>query len=747
MDSLLPSKKQKSMKKKVFILSAIAVTAAALASCNKEQAIQIDVEPQGTPFEIVAGTVDTKTVNSDMSTTWQSTDKINLFHAVHDVATYNHDGQYSATAAGASVTFSGTLKSGTEPTSENTYDWFALYPYNLGYTAPAGTKYISIPAAQYQSGSNSMSHLSGSNCPLAGNVKGVAYDATPSITMKNVTSVVKVVVKNKTAGKIVVSKVTFTTSNEKINGNQNLNITGDTPVFSGTNGSTTSVLYVDSDTAKDNEESSAYYISIKPFTALAGSSITLSVTTNNGTQEVSSGALAADFTFHPGKIHALNFNYTKVTPDAISTESEPLVVGFESSEGFSAATNYSRTYTQFKGAAAQQWGILSGDVTTTAALIITGSQSLSLWDYTANAFAPEAYTDYRLSSVKEVQFKAFASDASYKVKLSYSTDNKVTWTDAETFTLTTSAASYKHTFAEVKNNVALKFTVVQPTTRIDKAKVNIDDVSFSKTALTPNVSVTTTAATNTASALGTTATLNGTFDLVNGAVIGSLTEVGFEYKVNAAGDYTTQAVTPKPDAAGAYSLNVTGLTKDVEYTYHAYGIYDGGAKVTSADQTFTPIQATTATINFGSASGSTKIEGSESDGTGTVTYTDTGNDSQGNEWTITTVTSNAKSFTQKSTYSQVGASDKGVSSITLTTTLPASKDILAMSAKVGGFSGTAGTVSLNVGSTQIGSGSLDAGNDVIVSSTSTASGTVLTVTITPSANKGVKVYYVSVTYK
>lgn len=66
------------------------------------------------------------------------------------------------------------------------------------------------------------------------------------------------------------------------------------------------------------------------------------------------------------------------------------------------------------------------------------------------------------------------------------------------------------------------------------------------------------------------------------------------------------------------------------------------------------------TINFGSATGSTKIEGSSSSGTGTVTYTDSGEDSQGNTWTITTVTSNDKSFTQNAAYSQVGASTKPV---------------------------------------------------------------------------------------
>ena len=69
-----------------------------------------------------------------------------------------------------------------------------------------------------------------------------------------------------------------------------------------------------------------------------------------------------------------------------------------------------------------------------------------------------------------------------------------------------------------------------------------------------------------------------------------------------------------------------------------------------------------------------------------------------------------------------------------------------MNAKFGGFNGTAGTVDLKVGDSSIGSGSLNETSDVVVSSTSTATGTVLTVTVTDIA-KGVKVYYIDVTYE
>ena len=122
----------------------------------------------------------------------------------------------------------------------------------------------------------------------------------------------------------------------------------------------------------------------------------------------------------------------------------------------------------------------------------------------------------------------------------------------------------------------------------------------------------------------------------------------------------------------------------------------------------------------------------------------TGTDSQQNTWTITTI--GTTSWTQQPTYSQVGSSNKPATSITFTTTLPANASVSNVSAKFGGFGGTAGTVTLKVGDTSIGTGKLNATTDVEVKSTSTASGNVVTVTVTGIA-KGVKCYYITVEYK
>ena len=148
--------------------------------------------------------------------------------------------------------------------------------------------------------------------------------------------------------------------------------------------------------------------------------------------------------------------------------------------------------------------------------------------------------------------------------------------------------------------------------------------------------------------------------------------------------------------------------------------------------TATSWAATTGTITFGK--NNVKI------GNASVTAAD----NQGNSWKITTV--NTTYFSQQSTYSQVGSDKNPASSITFTTTLPKKVKVTSMSAKFGGFKGTAGDIKLLVGDTEIGTGKLNAKNDVTVTSNTEASGTQLSVTVT-NIKKGVKCYNISYTYE
>lgn len=293
------------MKKLFFVLSTLAVAALALVSCNKEQEISIKIEPKGIPFEIVASSIQSKTVNDDMATLWEAGDQINLFHAVSGETTYVNDGAFEATADGASVSFTGTLGAAL---ADGNYNWYAVYPYAAAFDAPDGSATITIPAAQTQTGNDSKAHLSGANCPVAGNVKTVAHDATPTVAFKHLTTIIKVHVTNKTAADVTVDGVSFAAP-ININGDFSLALTGDSPVLSGVGSSTTTALTVSGADALVVDGSADYYLAVKPFAVSAGQEISLTVSTDAGDQTLTT-VMPSNYTFAVGKIATLNFNYT-----------------------------------------------------------------------------------------------------------------------------------------------------------------------------------------------------------------------------------------------------------------------------------------------------------------------------------------------------------------------------------------------------------------------------------------------------
>lgn len=123
----------------------------------------------------------------------------------------------------------------------------------------------------------------------------------------------------------------------------------------------------------------------------------------------------------------------------------------------------------------------------------------------------------------------------------------------------------------------------------------------------------------------------------------------------------------------------------------------------------------------------------------------TAKDDQQNSWTITTTGSDVY-FATQSNCAQVGSSKKPATSITFTTTLPEDAEVASITAIFGGFSSTTGTITLKVGETIVGTGALNDKKDVTVTSTSTAAGNKVTITVTNIA-KGVKCYNISVKYK
>lgn len=313
--SRLVSKMQKIMKKTVIFMSALAVAATALVSCQKEQDVKVE-EPKGIPFEIVADTDVTKTVNDGISTNWVAGDQINLFHAVNgsDPYSYVSDGAFEAVADGASVAFTGTL--GEELDGGSKYDWYGIYPYAApGANNPAAFPGVVIgsaaDASQTQTGADSKAHLAGAGYPIAGRVLNKSAATKPVLAMKQLTSIIAVNVTNKTAGSITVTgvSVNFPDETDGVIGTYTVNFSTATPSFTAGTTSKTASLTVVSDPGMATDASSVYYLAIRPFTAKAGNKISITVTTSSGSQTLSN-IVPADFEFVANKIHTLNFNYT-----------------------------------------------------------------------------------------------------------------------------------------------------------------------------------------------------------------------------------------------------------------------------------------------------------------------------------------------------------------------------------------------------------------------------------------------------
>lgn len=225
-----------------------------------------------------------------------------------------------------------------------------------------------------------------------------------------------------------------------------------------------------------------------------------------------------------------------------------------------------------------------------------------------------------------------------------------------------------------------------------------------------------------------------------------------KYTVSIANNIANGSVTASPTSATAgTSITLTATPAD-GYNFGSWNVTGATvANATLAKTTFTmPESDVTVSATFEKVQ---TVDPGEGSNTGTIVFgtnkvkidkaNATGTDNLGNVWTITT--EGTTSFTANEAYYQVGSSKAPATSITFTTTLLDNVTVTSFSAKFGGFSGTEGNVNLKIGDNTVGTGSLNATNDVTIASTSTAEGKVLTVTVTGIA-KGVKAYNITYSY-
>lgn len=299
------------MKKLSLFLGMALAASLSLTNCTEKIEGPIaPATPAGIPFEISAD-ISTKTTNNKLATQWAEGDVINLFHAVAGTTDYVSDNDFTLDATRVGV-FTGTLTGKLD--ASNSYDWYAIYPYNDALKTPANNettaKYCYVggrsdtPAVQ--NGNNSTSHLVERYAPLWGKANNVASNDKPSMTMQHLASVVAVKVTNTTEEPLTVNSVAFT-STEPIVGQFYVDVTGTAVEYTTAKGlfnSSTASLTVKGATPLAKGESALYYIPIKPHTAAEDKVLKISV---NGCKK--SLAITKDVTFAAGSIKTLAFNY------------------------------------------------------------------------------------------------------------------------------------------------------------------------------------------------------------------------------------------------------------------------------------------------------------------------------------------------------------------------------------------------------------------------------------------------------
>ena len=318
------------MKKNVLTYGLMLISALGLlTNCTKETTIDTpeDVIKQGTPFELFVSTVDTKTSTTDGSTiSWVGgTDKLNVFHAeTGETSSFGSNDEFGISADDEETgRFTGTLTTALE--DDKSYDWYVLYPYNSHIATPKNPSagYLAIGSsgksvAQKQTGNDSKAHLAGQYYPLYGKATNISKGTTPDITLNQALSIVKVHVTNKNSTDLTVASVSFKAP-EDIVGTYYIDFSGTTPGFIESNAdyvSDTAELTVTGGTALEEDDEADFYIAIKPFTAAASATLTVSV--NGYEKTVTIGENAVEF--KPGKIKTINFDYDYVNSLAEPTD-------------------------------------------------------------------------------------------------------------------------------------------------------------------------------------------------------------------------------------------------------------------------------------------------------------------------------------------------------------------------------------------------------------------------------------------
>lgn len=303
----------------------MAVAAVALTNCTKEIEGPADGQVSaGIPFEITASTVETKTTNDGFNTAWKAGDKMSVFHAEAGQTDLGANDMFAISAEDLeSKVFKGTLSVALE--AGKSYDWHAFYPYNekfaaakletgvIGYTNYGATcNSGAVSTGLKQDGNDSMNHLAGDKFPMYGTVSGLAADASVSVDMKHLMSVIELEVTNNASEAVTVTEVLFSAPVHIVGSFYYDTVNDEYEVSDENYCSRTAKLSVASAQPIAKGGKAKFYLAVVP-AAIEEGEITMTVTTDKGTC-VKTKTLVADnasddLVFKAGKIRKMTFGY------------------------------------------------------------------------------------------------------------------------------------------------------------------------------------------------------------------------------------------------------------------------------------------------------------------------------------------------------------------------------------------------------------------------------------------------------
>ena len=673
------------MKKLSLFLGMALAASLSLTDCTEKIEGPIaPATPAGIPFEISAD-ISTKTTNDGLATKWASGDAINLFHAEAGKTVYVSDGEFKLDATREGV-FTGNLSSALDPSTS--YDWYAIYPYNQALETPANNattaKYF------YVGGRSDTPAVQNGNNSTSHLVERYAplWGKAANVPSNEKPSMIM-----QHLASVVKVKVTNTT--EKPLTVNSVAFTSTEPIVGQFYIDVTGTA-VEYTTGTSLYNSSTASLTVNGATPLANGEsavyyipIKPHTVAKDATLKISVNgyekplALPQDVTFTAGKIKTLAFNYDKVVVDYVT---------IPWTEDFSGDLSL---YTLVKG----------------------GSDTKTYNDKLAGGTAPELLISKNGGSFSA---KVKADAGNYLLTFKYNNKGTVIVSSSDESVTVTKESDTEYLLTVPEGERIFTITI-KNTHKKDNAR--IDDISLVADSAV-RVPVITVDNTN-----------------VSVKVEGDIVTLKYSIEYPAAGATITAS------SADAW-VNTFDCTKAGEITF-AVDANEGEARTATITLSYPDAAPVAVTISQRAAGSSALV-----DKTATITFgtndvkissaSVTANDDQKNSWTITTV--GTTSFNPNKSYYQVGSNDKPATSITFTTTLPEDAEVTSISAKFGGNKGTAGTITLKVGEASVGTGKLNAGNDVTVTSTSTAVGNKVTITVTGIA-KGVKCYNIQVKYK